>query len=352
MPGECGVPAELHIIAPGICGPLAETTSLQSNPIITQWLKKLSKANTLPSSGNSNDIICSLFDLDPQVNFPSAAFTLLANNMYDPDKFYMHADPVHLRADIDSAILTPASDLNISAAESKVFCETLNQHFAQDGLLFHTLNNTAWFVSSDEQINLKTTPLVSAIGRNINFILPDGEDATHWKKILTEAQMLMHSHALNDDRENLSKQSINSLWFHGSGQLIQADSNGIQTLCSDQDVLKGFAEHVSCEYFKRPDSVNVYKEYLLSCKKEHVSGINVLHLTMLEHLVNYTDVRPWLSQLQDVLENWLYPLLAFANKNNIKVTLYPCNETKYQFSKYDALKFWRKTSLEKHVDCY
>ncbi len=341
--------SELHIVVPGICGPLAETQFLKSSHVIDRWIKTLSKSLCLPSKGNTNDVIASIFKLNIKSDFPSAALTLMANDMYDPAMFYMHADPVHLRADMDHAVLTSSADLNISDSESAVLCKMLNQHFNQDGLTFLSLDKNQWFVASNNKIKMKTTSLLDATGRNINFILPGGEDAVRWKQILTEAQMLMHSHELNDSRENSGLLSINSIWFHGSGELTDLKSDKINSLCSNQNMLKGLASFIKCDYLKVPDSVNEYADYLLSCKH---GSVNVLHLAELEHLVNYTDVRPWLQQLAETLDCWVYPLLKFANKNNIKVTLYPCNEKKYQFSKYDILKFWRKDKLEKHVNSY
>jgi len=249
----------------------------------------------------------------------------------------MHADPVHLQADIDSALLTPGADLNISEAEAEAFCQSLNQHFAEDGLTFLVLNNNRWFVSSREEIKLETTSLLDATGRNINYLLPAGEDAVRWKQLLTEAQMLLHAHELNANREYTGLASINSLWFHGSGQLVdqQGGDNkaAINHVCSNDDLLKGFSRFIKCEHMALPDSVNAYTDYLLSCD----DGVNnVLHLDTLQALTNYTDVQPWLEQLETVLHNWLYPLLNFANKNNIKVTLYPCTEKQYRFEKSDV----------------
>ncbi|NOQ87870.1 MAG: hypothetical protein GQ550_03015 [Gammaproteobacteria bacterium] len=341
--------SELHVVIPGICGPLAETQSLKSSHVIERWVKTLSKSLCLPSQGNVNDVVASIFKLNIEGDFPSAALTLLANDKYDSAMSYMHADPVHLRADMDHAVLTSSADLNISDSESVALCERLNQHFNQDGLTFLLLNKNQWFVSSKNKIKMNTTSLIDATGRNINFILPEGEDAVRWKQVLTEAQMLMHSHELNISRENSGLMTINSLWFHGSGELTDIKSDKVANLRSNDDMLRGLAGFINCDYLKVPDSVNKYTDYLLSCNE---GSVEVLHLAELEHLVNYTDVRPWLQQLAETLDCWVYPLLKFANKNNIKVTLYPCNEKKYQFSKYDALKFWRKDELEKHVNRY
>jgi len=346
--------SELHIVVPGLCGPLAETQSLQHSHVLKKWIKFLSKSQDVSSAGNVNDVIVSIFNLTIEGDFPSAALTQLANDQYDESRHYMFADPVHLQADMDHAILTSNEDLNVNAEEAALLCDSLNRHFNQDGLDFIALQNKQWLVSTTDKIQLNTTPLVEAVGRNVNFILPGGEGATHWKKILTEAQMLMHSHELNAAREKASKPSINSLWFHGSGNLPashkhEAGKENVSSICSNQAMLNGLAKHVNCDYLMLPDLASDYIEYLLANAN---NSVNVLHLSDLEHLVNYTNVDPWLGKLNALLEHWIYPVLKVANNKKIKVTLYPCNKKQYHFSKYDFLKFWRQAKLEQYVNSY
>lgn len=359
MSARSELPAsELHLIVPGLCGPLAETQSVENSPVLKQWIRTLSKASCSISPANVNDVLVSVFNLKIKTDFPSAALTLLANSMYDASSFYMHADPVHLQADMDHAVLTSSEDLNISNSETKVLCETLNQHFKQDGLRFIALSNEQWFVLTEKAIQMNTTPLVEAVGRNVNFILPEGKHATRWKQLLTEVQMLMFAHEVNVTRENNGYPSINSLWFHGSGELPAMINDEhdtgqcrseISSVCSNQGTLKGLAKLINCEYMAVPDSANEYARHLLAYEN---NSVNVLHFSELEHLVNYSDVNLWLVKLTELLEYWIYPLLKVANKNNIKVILYPCNSKQYHFSKYDFLKFWRQGKLEQHVNHY
>lgn len=269
----------------------------------------------------------------------------------------MHADPVHLQADMDHAVLTSSADLDISDDESSMLREVLNEHFSQDGLKFFSIDKDRWFISRKGNISMSTTPLVDATGRNINFLLPQGEDSAYWKQVLTEVQMLMHSHEVNISRENHGSPAINSLWFHGSGRLTDemtvSDNKAMNAICSNDDMLKGLAQHLKYDYLTVPDTVNEYADYLLSC--EHGAD-SLLHLSELEHVVNYTDVNLWLTRLSCLLDDWIYPLINIANKNNIKVNLYPCNGKQYLFSKYDSLKIWRhgwrSVELEKYVSSY
>lgn len=340
--------SELHIVVPGICGPLAEIQSIRDSAALKEWVNFLAKSHCSSSSASVYDVTNSILGLSIDGDFPSAALTLLANDLYDESMYYMHADPVYLRAELDHAVLTSSADLSITEAESSIFCSILNKHFNQDGLSFFCLNKNQWFVSTKDKIKIKTTPLVDAIGRNVNFILPAGEASSRWKQVLTEAQMLMHTHEVNIGRENAGQQVINSLWFYGSGKLPLAKSK-VTTICSNDDLYSGLSCHLKCNHINLPDSVSAYQNTLLNHEQ---NAINMLHISDLDNLTNYTDVSMWLEKLTEILDSWIYPLIKFSNKNNIKVILYPCNEKKYQFGKFDSLKFWRKGKVEQYVTRY
>ncbi len=346
------IASELHIVVPGICGPLAEVTALDNSSAVKHWVNVLSKAHCQPSSSTFTDVITSLFDLAIEGDFPSAALTMLALNDHQNSTHYMFADPVHLQADMDQALLTSSEDLAISDHEAEVFCEMLNDHFNQDGLHFIKLNKNQWVISSKENIKLNTTPLTDSIGRNINFILPKGEASGYWKLKLTEAQMLMYMHEINNSRESARQQSINSIWLHGSGSLPDFEGCNIDSICSNASLFKGLASHVKCDYRSLLDTPASYMNSIAGIRvNDNSHAINVLHLSDLEHLVNYSDVRLWSTKLEDVLNTWIYPLLKMSC-NHSKVTLYPCNGKKYQFSKYDAFKFWRQGDLSQHISSY
>lgn len=339
---------ELHIVVPGLCGPLAETQSLENNNTVKKWIRCLSRSVVTSSASCVHDVFSPLLNLSISNDFPTAALSMMTHESYDDSLHYMCADPVHLQADIDHAILTSSDDLAIQESDSAIFCDVLNKHFNQDGLFFLCVNKDRWVVASKDKIRLDTTPLSEAIGRNVNFILPKGEDAVSWNRVLTEAQMLMHSHDINTVRETSGRQSVNSLWFHGSGDLPEFSKHSSMFICSNDSALEGLSSHTGSDYIKVPAAFDDYKETLLS----QTSDINILHISELEHLVNYSDVNVWLEKFTEVLDAWVYPLIDVANENDVRVMLYPCNNKQYQFSKYDSLKFWRQENLEQHVCKY
>ena len=75
------VSSELHIIVPGICGPLAETQSLKNHKGVEQWVQSLSKAKASSSSTSANDVLSEIFNLKIEGDFPSAAFELTGNDL-------------------------------------------------------------------------------------------------------------------------------------------------------------------------------------------------------------------------------------------------------------------------------
>lgn len=341
--------AELHLIIPGICGPVAELHALRSSDEIKKWTAILAKATCFKSQESVYDVLTFVLGLQYENNFPSAELTLLANGYDSNARHYMHADPVHLQADLDHAILTSSVDLDIRQSEATALCGVLNDHFQQDGITFQQLNKDEWLLSGPDKIEMNTTPLSQAVGRNINFILPEGEGSGYWKKILTEAQMLMYSSDTNNSRENSGEQSVNSLWFHGAGDLPAYNNVKVESICSNTLMFKGLAQHIGIDYVAIPSSASDYVEYLLN---NHRGRNNLLHLTDLEHVINYTDCNIWLEKLTELLDEWVYPLIKLAEKNGVNVMLYPCDNKQYVFSKYDAMKFWRTNKLDNHISSY
>ena len=349
---------EIHVIAPGICGPLCETGSLEQNDTVRRWVQWLSRSEEHSSYNNLDTAIAGVLDIEAvESDLPSAALIMKAGDRYDANRCYMQAAPVHLEADLDHAVLTPAADLSITEGEAEALCEALNRHFEEDGLSFERVTSDQWVVSSEEEIQITTTTLSDAVGRKINFLLPQGVQSGYWKKILTEAQMLMHAHDVNVRRSDSGLMTINSLWFYGAGRLPGTQMMGNNksqqySVCSRELLFKGVAKDLACDHLDCT-SVETYIDYIRSAgqakadKQKHV-----LHLPDLEHVVNYTDVMPWSRELEALLVEWIYPLISYANKKGIRIVIYPCNGKQYSFSKYDRWKFWRRGKLKSYINSF
>lgn len=146
-----------------------------------------------------------------------AATTLAADGQLRAGH-WLRADPVHLRIGQDAVALHDASVLDVTAAEAAELVAALQAHFEGDGLEFIAPAADRWYVRVPDGEVPATTPLASAIGRNVFGLLPKGSGRINWAAAITEAQMVLASHPVNAAREDAGRPAINSVWFWGEGE--------------------------------------------------------------------------------------------------------------------------------------
>lgn len=154
-------------------------------------------------------------------------------------RWVIRADPVTMTVGREDARLAGCV-LDLDDAERAALLALLNAHFAVDGLLFAAPRADAWFAISEAQHAVVTHPAEHAAGRPLRELLPSGPDAARWRRWLTEAQMLLHDHALAT-----RPRPVNALWFSGGGTL--PDSERVPSIVAaapvgrHADVLRGIA---------------------------------------------------------------------------------------------------------------
>ena len=104
---------QLDLVIPGLCGPLPEIDRLDSPAVksLVSWLAKADKK--ILSQQSFYDVLASLFGLDADTSLPAAALSLLASDQYTAQGHWFRADPVHLQADMDHAILRDSHGLDL-----------------------------------------------------------------------------------------------------------------------------------------------------------------------------------------------------------------------------------------------
>ncbi len=167
--------------------------------------------------GEWPDILLSSFGLRDAQGI--AALSALGDEIEVGDHGWMFAEPVHFQADRDTLNLLPCSQLDINASEAAQLIDALNANFADRGLLFACGNSGNWYVRCGVDELPQTTTIFSARRGAIFEKLPQSRGKLSWKAIQNEAQMLFHSHAVNEARETAGKMTINGLWFWGEGAL-------------------------------------------------------------------------------------------------------------------------------------
>ena len=151
-------------------------------------------------------------------DLPLAPYALRGEGDEPGDHCWMCADPVHLKVHGDRLLLADASRFTVTPEEARDFIGTLNAHFAAEGITFIAPNPQRWYLRIAPGQNLRIAPTSEVAGRSIHEFLPAGVDGAPWRRILNEAQMALHDHPRNQERESRGELSVNSVWLWGAGE--------------------------------------------------------------------------------------------------------------------------------------
>ena len=159
------------------------------------------------------------FRIAPQHDLPLAPLNLRGDGIDPCDAWWVQADPVHLKVYRDELLLVDASCFEITRDEAAAMIAALNAHFGADGIEFVAPVPQRWYARVRAEPRILTTPTAEAAGRGIERFLPAGDDGPGWRRVINEAQMLLHGHPCNEAREQRGELPVNSVWFWGAGRL-------------------------------------------------------------------------------------------------------------------------------------
>jgi hypothetical protein len=272
------------------------------------------------------------FGVTRQRDWPVAPYTLLADGGAPERHYWMRADPVHLRVGLDSLGLADSAAFDVSRAESEALVETLNRHFGPT-LHFYPMRPTRWYVRLEKAPDMQTTPATAARGVEIDEKLPSGPDAMRFHALMNEAQMLLHEHPVNAEREARGDLSLNSIWFWGGGVIDTAKTRPFSTVVGDDPLARGLALAAGIPARALPKDADSVLAAL---------GDEGLALVVLD--------APREAQLRErraALErDWFLPLLAALKSGRIgMLTLHLAGENRLlhvETARSDLRYFWRR----------
>lgn len=269
-----------------------------------------------------------------------APVTLLADGGQPGAAYWLRADPAHLMLRGSEVILHPVTSL--TANESVQFCDSLNRHFASDGLHFLAMQPNHWYLRLAHAPNLATYPLAQVSGRDVRAFLPHGADALEWHRLLNEIQMLLTGHAVNAAREARGDWVINSIWPWGGGFAPEKLAQPCARLYTDSALAAAFAKAAGMTPLALPgEGAGWHRE----------AGISLIVWDSLRHAMEHGDLGEWRDALQRLEEHCMQPLLHDLRLGRIeKITLDVLrgqarhgeqDARRYTLSRGAAMQFWR-----------
>ena len=283
-----------------------------------------------------------VFDLGPNHAQAYAPHALRGEGYEPGTDGWICADPVHLRLQSGSVVLADSSQFSITGDEARQMVETLNRNFAAMNFEFVAPVAERWYLRVAHAPQLRTFPTAEVTGRDIARYLPVGDDQVYWRRVLNEAQMVLHGHPCNEHRESTGQLPVNSLWLWGPGT-IAPPRNTPHYCCiwSDHPLARGLGQSSGIEAQPLPDSGGVLLDTLVRTD----TGTESTHLIVLPLAVHMGGAA-WRDAVAGLEREWLAPLMAGIRGRRLSgIALFAVSTAggwSTTFTRRDRLKFWRR----------
>jgi len=251
---------------------------------------------------------------DPQLDVPLAHFRAKHLPQSIENRQLWCLDPVFIQIDQEEAVLLANTQLQLDAYEARHLIEDLNTYLAEEELRIHYLNPHQWVLEG--QLQLQTSTLQDVLHRNINTHQPQGRDEKRWRKLLNEIQMFLHSHSVNQAREQRGEIAPNSVWLWGGSpaqpqhvyepiiDVVYCDEEFVHDIALVCDIKhKPLPIHIDEQLLQQEASLLIYTDQLVAIRRHDVFG--------------------WFEYLQRLDRDVLAPLIEFLRQGKLtSLTLY------------------------------
>ena len=309
------VPSQITLVIPGLFGPFSAGNGALPEPPLPALQRLLHGASSMPGGAPDLDAwLCQRFGIvrEEDGDWPVAPLEAALELGDAGPCYWLRADPVHLRADRSRLVLFGPEALGVCQEEADALVESFNALYQPDGLRLYTPTPNRWYLRLAQAPRLSNTPLPDVIGRDIDRLLPHGEDAGPWHARLNEIQMLFHAHVVNERRAEQGRPGINSLWLWGGGRMPASLQAQDAWVCSDDPLARALARAAGVPLLETSD----LRAELLPAALARGPGLVVLDAC--RQAQRYGDVQEWGERLAELERQWFRPLQALRAQGRLR----------------------------------
>lgn len=326
------------LFIPHLLPPMAQAEALWRTvdaPLLKAFLSRAKL--TLSAETSSAQWLCGAFGIARQQDLPLAPILAAHDSLNAASGYWLCATPVHLETRRNALVLSDPALLGITPEESTAFTMTLAEHLHGENVLLHAVRPDCWYLQCEAVASMSTTSLGAAVGRDVRTLLPQGRNSPRWHRILTEIQMLLHAHPLNDAREARGQLPVNSVWLWGGGTLPPAVPAPFDVVWSDDTIVHALAQHGGCHIHQKPARMTPETLQVTS----HFFSIESLQA----HL-RQGDMQAWRNAVTTLDCDWFTPLMhALRSRRLNTLTIVSTGDTgmkQFAIRRNDVFKFWLK----------
>ena len=158
---------------------------------------------------------------------PFAAHAAAADGVATGALAWALLTPAHWQLGREDVTMLDPDLLDLDEAESRALFASAGELLGSEGFDVAWGASDRWYAARDDLQALATASLDRVIGRNVDRWLRasagaagDGKSAVASlvRRVQSEAQLVFHSHAVNDAREERGALVVNSFWLSGCGR--------------------------------------------------------------------------------------------------------------------------------------
>jgi len=301
---------------------LPESRILAGSPLPADVAKALGRADRTDRERGNDAQLARHFRLLP-VRWSHAALTRAGDGGIEDARLnaWLRADPAWIRPDINGArLMATGQALGVTQADVDALLPQVRPLFGDAGVTLDAPHPARWYLRLPREARLPAfTAPADALGDDVFEHAPvagarDAPELRRWRRLESEAQVLLHNHPHNAARAAAGKAPINALWFWGGGVLPDAIASDSPTLYSDDVLLHGIAR--------------VGKLEAIPLEQHDMQATDVL-----------LDLRAH-GDPRTTIERWLLP--AVSSTDDREVLLDFADGVRFSLRCGQRWRFWRK----------
>lgn len=132
--------------------------------------------------------------------------------------FWVRAEPMHFAAGLsrmDAVMLKGAAALRDD--ERQQLANALGNYVRSIGL--HWYDAPEWLIGFPRELTVRTQQPNCAASVDLETAMPAGADSRELRRLMTELQMVLHEHPINENRARTGLPAANAVWLWGAGSL-------------------------------------------------------------------------------------------------------------------------------------
>lgn len=314
----------LHLHVPGLLAAAAQAAA-HSTPALAYLLGRGTR-QTAPRT--CRGLAARIFALpdNSAAALPLAALTRLADTGSWEAAYCLRADPVYLHPDRDTLVLVAQPVL--TPDETRDLLASLNAHLAENGLALEAPQPQRWYLRLPETPACEFHDLDLVINRSILDYMPAGADASRFKQLQNECQMLLHAHPVNLLRQARGQLPVNGLWLWGGGAFDELQARSFAQVCGRDPLLTGFAMLLGGGAEAEPEDFAGWFAGV-------VDGEALVSISCLANAEAS-------SALCDFEENWCVPMRLALEQHLLDAVVMYTENLCVRVTRGDLRKFWRR----------